>query len=383
MGVINLSPESFFQGSVISDLDNLNDVVHRMENEGVDLFDVGAASTAPKAIYGVSDISLDEELSRIKKGMEILRDATDLPISIDTTSAKVAEAALDLGANLVNDISGFSFDKKMVQLVSEREVPVILMSICANPCASLQESIESIKHSLESSKSSHIPDNQIIIDPGIGFGKPLHVDLALLKNLSRFTYFGYPVLVGVSRKAFIGELLNQQNPDERLIGTVAATSIAVANGASIIRAHDIKEAKMAVRIGESLRKADTASKDEIELLGVCNEREAEIVIERIGTGIGIIKSLSKKAAILNILVSRLKIPAALIVKQEMLALGGDAAYHHDVIDSKIDVTDVLIMGTPLQLHRLSKKLETMTYFGLCNIGDVISQLLSEYEENLG
>ena len=383
MGVINLSPESFYQESVVSDPENLSDVVHRMETEGVDIFDIGTASTAPKAMYGTSAISLSEELDRIKSAMGVLRDATNLPISIDTTSAKVAEAALDLGANLVNDVSGFSSDKRMAQLVAEREVPVILMSNYISPCASLQDSIKSIKRSLVEAKSSGIPDNHIIIDPGIGFGKPLHVDLALLKNLSRFTYFGYPILVVVSRKAFIGELLNQKEPDERLTGTIAATSIAVANGANIIRAHDIKEARMAIRIGESLRKTNTSSMNKLELLGISNERDAEIVIERIGTGVDIIKHLSRKALILNIFVSGLTTPAALIAKQEMLALGGDVAYHQDVIDSQIESTDVLIMGTPLQLQRLSKKLKSMAYFGLDHVGITISKLLSEYEESLG
>jgi dihydropteroate synthase len=383
MGVINLSPESFYKGSVVSGLDNLVEVVHNMESEGIDIFDIGAASTAPKAIYGTSPVSTEEELGRIKDSIKILRDATDLPISIDTTSAKVAETALDLGANLVNDISGFSSDSMMPKLVAEREVPVILMSICDNPCVNIQTSIEAVKQSLELAISFGIPEDHIIIDPGIGFGKPLHVDLELLKNLKRFTYFGHPVLVGVSRKAFIGELLNLKSPGERLVGTIAATSIAVANGADLIRAHDVKETKMAVKIGESLRKNNVDPIDSFELLGMCDEREAEIVMECIGTSASIIKSLSRKALVLNVLVSGLEPPAALVIKQEILALGGDAAYHHDVIDSQVDSTDVLIMGTPLQLQRLSKKLSTMTYFGLNRISNIISQLLSEREKNLG
>jgi dihydropteroate synthase len=383
MGAINLSPESFYQESIVSGPENLIEVVRRMEKEGVDIFDIGARSTAPKAIYGTSTISVDEELSRIKDSMGIIRDTTTLPISIDTTSAKVAETALDLGADLVNDVSGLSSDPMMAQLVAENEVPVILMSVCESPCPSLQASIDSLTQSLERANSFDISDNLIIIDPGIGFGKPVSVDLALLKNLRRFVYFGYPVLVGVSRKAFIGTLLNLQDPAGRLTGTIAATSIAIANGANVIRAHDVKEAKMAAKIGESLRKISPHSIDTIELLGICDEKEAEIVIERIGTGPSITKSLARKAVVLNILISGLKTSAALIIKQEMLALGGDAAYHHDVIDSQIKVTDVLIMGTPLQLQRLATKMAGMKYFGLNRISDTIAQLLSEREERRG
>jgi dihydropteroate synthase len=137
------------------------------------------------------------------------------------------------------------------------------------------------------------------------------------------------------------------------------------------------EAKMAAKIGESLQDARSKSKDSIELLGICDEKETEIIIEHIGASPSITKSLSRKALILNILVPELTTSAALIIKQEMLAVGGDAAYHHDVIDSQIDSSDVLIMGTPLQLERLSKKMETMKYFGLNRISDAIKQLLSE------
>ena len=383
MGVINLSPESFYQESIVTDSKNLIDVIHRMEKEGVDLFDIGAASTAPKALYGTPTISVSEELKRVKEAMEVIRETTNLPISIDTTSAKVAETALDLGADLVNDISGLSSDSRMAKLVSERETPVILMSICESPCESLQASINSIKQSIESAISCGVPKNHIIIDPGIGFGKPLQVDLFLLKNLRRFAYFGYPVLVGVSRKAFIGEILNLQNPVDRLTGTIAATSIAVMNGANVIRAHDVSEATMAVKIGESLRKSRIDTIDNIKLLGMCDEREVEIVIDCIGTSPSIIKSLSQKALILNVFINGLKPSAALIIKQEMLALGGDAAYHHDVIDSQVESTDVLIMGTPLQIERLATKMKTMTYFGLKRIGETISKLLSNRELNLG
>ena len=383
MGVINLSPESFYQESIVTDSKNLIDVIHRMEKEGVDLFDIGAASTAPKALYGTPTISVSEELKRVKKTMEVIRETTDHPISIDTKSAKVAETALDLGADAINDISGLSSDSRMAQLVAEREIPVILMSICENPCESLQASINSIKQSIERAISCGVPENHIIIDPGIGFGKPLRVDLSLLKNLRRFAYFGHPVLVGVSRKAFIGEILNLQNPVDRLTGTIAATSIAVMNGANVIRAHDVSEATMAVKIGESLRKSRIDTIDNIKLLGMCDEREVEIVIDCIGTSPSIIKSLSQKALILNVFINGLKPSAALIIKQEMLALGGDAAYHHDVIDSQVESTDVLIMGTPLQIERLATKMKTMTYFGLKRIGETISKLLSNRELNLG
>ena len=383
MGAINLSPESFYGKSVVTEKEDLVRVVSEMENQGADLIDVGGASTAPKHIYGTKEVSLDEELKRVKKAMKIIQDSTKLPISIDTTSSKVAKVALDLGAGIVNDVSGLRDDQKMAKIVAQWGIPMVIMANCGEPCMGVSESIEALRHSIQIASKTGILPNRIVVDPGIGFGKPTEIDCNLLKNLNRFTMLGHPVLVGVSRKAFIGSLLGQPNPEDRLLGTVAATSIAVVNGANIILAHDIEAARMAAKIGESLRKRLLSPVDNIELIDMYNEREAEVVIDQIGVGADIRRPLSKKAVTLALLIRELKTPAALIVKQEMLAVGGDAAYHHDTIDSGIESTDVLLMGTHMQIDRFVKKLLSMSYFGLHRIGRAVQEILTKREQELG
>ncbi|MFX0107180.1 MAG: dihydropteroate synthase, partial [Candidatus Hodarchaeota archaeon] len=354
MGVVNLSPESFYKESIRVEVEDIVNMVAQMEREGAGIIDIGGASTAPKAIYGTLDITSEEELKRVETAMEGLRDAVDIPISVDTFSSQVAETALDLGASMINDITGLQGDPSMAKLLSDRDVPVVLMAKCADPCSSVEQSIGAIKKSIEIAKTAGIRDERIIIDPGIGFGKPADVDFSLLRELGRFVKFGYPVLVGVSRKAFIGNLLDQPEPSERLFGTIAATSIAVQNGASLIRAHDVREASMAVRLGEAVRKGPPLVSQNIELVEIRNEHEGEIVIDSVGAGREISRALSRKAAMVNLKLYSVQTPAALIIKQEMLAIGGDAAYHYDTIDFGVKTTDVLVMGTVLQVARLAQ-----------------------------
>ena len=256
-GVINLSPESFYKGSIASDTDTLIEKVHEMEREGVDILDIGGASTAPKQTYSTQNVSVQVELKRISEAMKVLKTVTDLPISIDTMDVTVAETALDMGAAVVNDVMGLKRDSAMAELVADRGVPVIVMANCAPPCQNVDAALDSVRESIRIAKAAGVSLDRIITDPGIGFGKPTEVDVALLRDLSRFTQLGHPVFVGVSRKAFIGELLGQQDPEARLTGTVAASALAVINGADIIRAHDVKEARIAASIGMALRKEES------------------------------------------------------------------------------------------------------------------------------
>jgi dihydropteroate synthase len=377
MGVLNLSPESFYRDSVVNDPGKIHDAVRGMEKDGADFIDVGAASTAPKNVYGTKDLNKAEELKRIRDMLGLVVDCTRLPISIDTRSASVAEEALDMGASLVNDTSGLREDSRMAKLVADRAVPVVLMANCGEPCASAEASLESLVASVKNAMHAGVNPDQIILDPGIGFGKPTETDCAILRNLRIYSLLGRPLLVGVSRKAFIGELLGLPDPAERLTGTVAATSIAVLNGADIIRAHDVREARMATSIGEALRTPISWETDNIELLGLCNEREAELLIQQVGASAEITRQLASKALTLNILLRDVQTAAALILKQEMLAVGGDAAYHHDVIDHKTDRTDVLLLGSPLQLNKLMKRIMSMRDFGLADIGSRIRDTMSK------
>jgi dihydropteroate synthase len=252
MGVINLSPESFYKGAIVETPEEFQIQLERTVSEGADIIDIGGASTAPENVYGASGVSIKEEIRRVSSALRSL-ESKKTPISIDTTSSKVAEIALDLGASIVNDVSGLQADPKMARLVAERSAPVILMANCDTPCGSVQKSLDSLMTSLRIAKNNGVDPGKIILDPGIGFGKPPVVDYSILRNLDRFVMLGFPLLVSVSRKAFIGHLLEQNNPEDRLAGSIAATSIAVMNGAHMIRAHDVKEAGIAARIGEAIR----------------------------------------------------------------------------------------------------------------------------------
>lgn len=252
MGVLNLSPESFYAGSVVESEQEIYDILNRMKKEGADIIDVGAASTAPSNYYGDRTVSKKTEIERIRQFIEIICDGTTLPISIDTREPEIAELALDLGAQLVNDVSGLK-DSKMIRLVADRGVPVVIMAECRGPCSSIDKTIDAINVSIRQAVEGGIDRNMIIVDPGIGFGRPPEVDFSIIRNIDRFLMFGQPVLIGVSRKAFIGSLLNQPDPADRLEGTIAATAVAVVNGAHVIRAHDVREAKIAAMIGEALR----------------------------------------------------------------------------------------------------------------------------------
>ncbi len=261
MSVINLSPESFYRDSIVDNHEQLVNVINSMEQEGADIIDVGGASTAPRGIYGTPEVTAEVELERVTSNLEHIVRNTRVPISIDTVRSEVAEAAIDIGVSLVNDVSGLTRDKKMAKLVANRGVSIVLMAECGGSCQTLKASLRSVERSVKTALSVGIPQERIIIDPGIGFGKPSEVDLEIIRELDRFCSLGYPVLVGISRKAFIGDLLSQPNPSMRLAGTIAATSIAVANGANLIRTHDVNEGKIAAKVGKALRRVSAESEN--------------------------------------------------------------------------------------------------------------------------
>jgi len=253
MSVINLSPESFYQGSIAEDADNFQEMMKNSSELGADIIDIGAASTAPKQVYGTSEISTADEIERVTQAMESIDVSKYPPVSIDTISSKVAEIALEHGAAMINDVSGMQSDSKMASLVAEYEVPVVLMANCKPPCESVKASIDSLKKSLRIAEDVGIQKDKIILDPGIGFGKPPEVDFEILSVLKQYTKLKHPLLVGVSRKAFIGHILDLPNPDDRLTGSLIATAFAVVNGACVIRTHDVVETKTAIRMGEVIR----------------------------------------------------------------------------------------------------------------------------------
>jgi dihydropteroate synthase len=254
MSVINLSPESFYKGSVADSIDKLQEMIETASRDGTDVIDIGGVSTAPKDVYGTSDVSVEEELKRVSQALDSITVSRFPPFSIDTTSSRVAEIALELGVSMVNDVSGLHADTEMAGLIADQDVPIVLMASCDGACKSVQACLDSLKESLVIAGGAGIKPEKIILDPGIGFGKPPEVDVAILQELNLFASLNHPLLVGVSRKAFVGHLINEPSPDNRLIGSVIATAVAVMNGASVIRTHDVRETRVAIQMGEALRR---------------------------------------------------------------------------------------------------------------------------------
>ena len=259
MGVLNVTPDSFSDGGKFFKLEEAIKQGLKLAEEGADMIDIGGESTRP----GSEPVTIEEELRRVIPVIEELAKRIDLPISIDTYKSGVAKEALDSGASMVNDISGSRFDPEMKKIIAEYDVPVVLMHIQGTP-KNMQESpkyenlLEDIKSYLNQSISiaeeAGIGEDKIIIDPGIGFGKTLDDSLKILKNLREFKSLGRPVMVGVSRKSFIGKILDLPT-DERLEGSLASMAVAIMNGANILRVHDVKESKMVAKLVDAILKS--------------------------------------------------------------------------------------------------------------------------------
>lgn len=257
MGILNVTPDSFYDGGKYYDVDSAVRRGLKMVEEEVDFIDVGGESTRP----GAEPISVEEELRRVLPVIERLAKVTDVPISIDTYKSDVAERALDAGAVIVNDISGLNFDPRMIDVVARYRASVVIMHIKGTPKDMQQNPeyksvIEEIclyfQEAIKRAKQKGI--DQIIIDPGIGFGKKLIHNLTILKQLNEFRQLGYPLLVGPSRKSFIGAILDVP-VGNRLEGTAAATAISIMNGANIVRVHDVKAMKRVARVVDAIMQA--------------------------------------------------------------------------------------------------------------------------------
>ena len=245
MGALNVTPDSFSDGGRFFKLEDAIRQGMKMVEEGADIVDVGGESTRP----GSDPVSMGEELSRVIPVISHMSKKTDVPISIDTYKAEVAKQALDAGAQMINDISALRFDQKMRKIASEYKVPINLMHIKGTP-KNMQkdpwyedvigEIRGYLKQSIKTAQEAGIEKEKITIDPGIGFGKRLEDNLNILKNLKKISILGCPILIGCSRKSFIGKILDLP-VEERLEGSLAALAVAVMNGANIVRVHDVKE----------------------------------------------------------------------------------------------------------------------------------------------
>jgi dihydropteroate synthase len=275
MGILNITPDSFSGDGLLSAdkpsitqsqwLERILNIAHQFVQDGADILDVGGESTRP----GSQQLGLDEELNRVLPVIEALATQFDVIISIDTYKAKVAEAALSKGAHIVNDVWGLRADSDMGHVIVKMNAPVILMHnrsawVHAEVRQRLggryvgvpyENLIEDVKRELmESVGLAHcygIPDDRIILDPGIGFGKTVEQNLELIHRLDEISELGYPLLLGPSRKSFIGYTLNLPS-DQRLEGTIAATVVGMLKGANIIRVHDVKEVTRAVKMTDAL-----------------------------------------------------------------------------------------------------------------------------------
>jgi dihydropteroate synthase len=257
MGIVNVTPDSFFDGGRRLDPAKAVTDGAAMAASGADIIDIGGESTRP----GARPVSEAEELARVLPVICGLRREVNLPISIDTYKSSVARAALDGGADIVNDISALRFDPKMVSLVAAEGVPVVLMHMQGTPRTMQQEPqyaevVREVRDFLATqlygAMDAGVAPEAIILDPGIGFGKTVEHNLQLLRGLPMLAALGQPLLVGVSRKAFIGKILNS-GPDDRLEGSVAAAVAAALAGANILRVHDVAETCKAVKIADAIR----------------------------------------------------------------------------------------------------------------------------------
>jgi dihydropteroate synthase len=253
MGVINVTPDSFFGGSRYPTPQAAVAASLQLIAEGADIIDVGGESTRP----GHTPVSTDEELGRALPVVIALARETAAPISIDTYKTAVAERALKAGAHIVNDVWGLSRDPAMAKVVAAYDAAIIIMHNREQIDASL-DIIEELKsffaRALDRAAQAGIPHNRIVLDPGIGFGKTLDQNLALLAHLDELVRLGFPVLLGVSRKSFIGKLFKSE-AEERLPGTIAANIAGVLAGVAIIRVHDVAAHAQALKIAEAIRGA--------------------------------------------------------------------------------------------------------------------------------
>ncbi|HLD33771.1 MAG TPA: dihydropteroate synthase [Candidatus Nanoarchaeia archaeon] len=257
MGVLNVTPDSFSDGGVFFDVRTALEHAKRMVAEGADIIDVGGESTRP----GAEPVSVDEELRRVVPVVKELLNCVQVPISIDTMKPEVADACLKLGVHMLNDVTGLR-DDRMVEVAARHNVPVIIMHMLGDPQTmqthpDYKDVVKEVKQYLkkQADRAQAAGINQIIIDPGIGFGKTVEHNVQLIKHIAEFKKLGYPVLMGVSRKSFIGKILGTDDPAQRLEGTLAAVTACVLNGADILRVHDVKECVRAVKIAEAIRSA--------------------------------------------------------------------------------------------------------------------------------
>lgn len=261
MGVLNVTPDSFSDGGKFFDPQKAVDHALKMQRDGADLLDIGAESTRP----GSHPIAAVEELLRLLPVLRALQPLLKIPISIDTQRSEVAEAALEAGAEVINDISGLRHDSRIAEVAAKFSVPVILMHMRGEPASMQQgpfardvikDALRGLRAAVAKARKAGVAKSQIILDPGIGFGKSYSQNYELLRKLPQLGKLGYPLAVGTSRKGFLGATLARDGkpapPEERIWGTAATVAASILNGAHIVRVHDVAEMAQVARVADAL-----------------------------------------------------------------------------------------------------------------------------------
>ncbi|MDD5454578.1 MAG: dihydropteroate synthase [Candidatus Ratteibacteria bacterium] len=264
MGILNITPDSFYDGGRYSSLSQAEKRAIQMEEDGADIIDIGGVSTRPGSIPPNEEEETERVIPLIKKIIKQI----NIPLSIDTYRSEVARKALDLGISMVNDVTALNGNKKMAEVVAEYNVPVILMHMKGEPFTMqenpyyknvIQEIGQFFKERIRFAVSHGIKEENILLDPGIGFGKRLEDNLEIIRELKKFGSLGKPIVIGVSRKSFIGKVLDLQ-VEERLFGTAASVTAAIMNGANILRVHDIAEMSQIIKMTDAILKPNDTIK---------------------------------------------------------------------------------------------------------------------------
>jgi dihydropteroate synthase len=260
MGVLNITPDSFSDGGHYFEPQRAIEHGLRMAEEGADIIDIGGESSRP----GSDPLSPDEELKRIIPAIERLASSLAIPLSVDTNKALVAERAIEAGAQMINDISGLRFDPQLPEVAARYDTPLIIMHIKGSPKTMQQdpsyddlmgEIIDYLQEGIERAERAGVDPHQVIVDPGIGFGKRVQDNLTIIHRLAELNTLGRPLLIGTSRKSFIGSVLNAA-VNQREVGTVATVAVSVLKGAHIVRVHDVASARQAVDMADAIINAE-------------------------------------------------------------------------------------------------------------------------------
>lgn len=258
MGILNITPDSFSDGNKYKTVDEYLFRIDEMIGQGADIIDFGAESTRP----GSQPVTVEEELKRLIPVLEKAVTRFETIFSVDTTKSAVAKAALQHGVSIINDISGLTFDPDIGKHVAEHDAAIVLMHTPGRPEIMQEHTdydslipgiMDSLRDSISRAEGFGINYENIVVDPGIGFGKTVEQNLEILRNLNEFKTLGHPILVGTSRKSFIGKLLGDPNVNNRVEGSSATVTAAILNGASIVRVHDVKEMKKVVKITDAIQ----------------------------------------------------------------------------------------------------------------------------------